>query len=396
MLWLMRSPWTVSASRDHNKILMVLYYYHPYVSGVSVMAKRVAEGLVKQGYEVTVLTSRFDKSLPKRETINGVRVLRRPVWLKLGKGVIMPTFWLDMIRLSRRNDYVNPHLPLAESGLSSLFIPKRKLVTTYQCDLNLGNSLTDKLVTIISMSLMRLQLRRSRVVVPSSRDYLQHSRMRSFLDKATPIYPMVTADDFQPVAAKPLFTRLGITDDEVKIGFMGRIVYEKGIKYLLETIPLLQKRFKKFKIIIAGDYEKVAGGSIKDELDRYLQQYPEHIIFTGFLSDAERNQFYSGLDVFVLPSIDPLEAFGMVQIEAMLCGAPVVASDMPGVREIIRETGFGRVARTKDAPDIAKQIIEVITHAKRYQPVRAQVVATFNPAQAVTDYAKLMPRSGSV
>ncbi len=375
----------------HKKILMVLYYYHPYVSGVSICAKRVAEGLVKEGYEVTVLTSRFDKTLSEQEVMNGVKIVRRPVLFKLGKGVIMPTFWWDIIRYARASDYMNPHLPMTESGFSSLFIPKKKIVTTYQCDINLGPSLVDRTIAAVSTSLMRLQLHRSRVVVPSTKDYLVHSKMKKYLFKSLPINPMVTTDDFHPVNPKPLFSRLKIDEKTVKIGFVGRVVYEKGINYLLKAIPDLEKKLDNFKIIIVGDYENVAGGSVKDELDEYLDKYPDNIVFTGFLSDKERNQFYSGIDVFVLPSIDPLEAYGMVQIEAMLCGAPVVASNLPGVREIVNKTGYGKIAKIRDSKDIARQIIEVVSHHGNYKPNREKVIELFDPRDAIKAYSSIMP-----
>lgn len=384
---------SADTAAKRNRILLVLYYYHPYVSGVSVCAKRIAEGLVAKGYEVTVLTSRFDESLPVEEEINGVKIVRRPVLFKLGKGVIMPTLWLDTIRYARSHDYVNAHLPMADTGISSLFIPKHKLVTTYQCDINLGTGITDRLVAAVSMGLMHLQLARSRVVVPSSDDYLRHSKMKRYINKAVPIAPPVTESEFHYVDPKPLFKQLGIKQGEVKIGFVGRIVYEKGINYLLESIPYLEKKYKKFKIIIAGDYEKVAGGSIKDQLDRYMAKYPDRVIFTGYLNDDDLRSFFSGLDVLVLPSMDPLEAFGMVQIEAMLCGAPVVASNLPGVRGIVRRTGFGRISKLRDPEDIARQIIEVVENPKKYKQPREKIVADFNPDDTIDAYAKLMPKS---
>ena len=374
-----------------KKVLMVLYYYHPYISGVSVCAKRVAEGLVRNGYKVTVLTSRFDKTNPKNETINGVNIVRRPVMLRISKGVLMPTFWLDIIRYARRNDYVNPHLPMAESGLSSFFIPKKKIITTYQCDIFLGAGIINNLATSFLMNLMRIQLMRSRVVVPSTRDYLEHSKMKKYLIKANPIYPTVPVSDFTPIDPRSLYKKLQVQVKDIKIGFVGRIVYEKGINYLLEAVPYLNKKISNYKIIIVGNYENVAGGSIKEQLDHYMGLYPDKIIFTGFLNDKERNQFYSGLDVFVLPSIDPLEAYGMVQVEAMLCGAPVVASNLPGVREIVSKTNFGRTSKIKNPEDIATQIIEVIQHPKKYKPLRQQVIKLFDPQESIEAYSRLMP-----
>ena len=372
-------------------VLIVLYYYHPYVSGVSVCAKRVAEGLVENGYKVTVLTSRHDKTLPKNQTINGVNVVRRPVMLRAGKGVLMPTFWFDIIRYARKNDYINPHLPMAESGLSSFFIPKRKIITTYQCDIFLGVGKINILLASLIMNLMSIQLIRSRVVVPSTHDYLEHSKMKKYLSKANPIYPTVPVADFSPIDPRSLYKKLQIQPKDIKIGFVGRIVYEKGINYLLESIPYLDKKISNFKIIIVGNYENVAGGSIKEQLDRYMGLYPDKIIFTGFLSDNERNQFYSGLDVFVLPSIDPLEAYGMVQVEAMLCGVPVVASNLPGVREIVTKTKYGRISKIKNPEDIAKQIIEVIQNPGKYKPSRQQVIKLFDPQESIKAYSRLMP-----
>jgi len=380
-----------ASGANHKKILIVLYYYYPYVSGVSVCAKRVAEGLVGLGYDVTVLTAQFDTALAGEEIIEGVRVIRRPVLLKLNKGVIMPTFWLAIARYARHYDYVNAHLPMADSGLAALFIPKHKLVTTYQCDIYLGNGLLDRLIAAVSVNLMRLQLWRSRVVIPSSRDYLEHSKMKAYLPKAVPIYPTVTADEFKPIDSADFFKRYSISKKTIKIGFVGRVVYEKGINYLLSSIPELQKRLNDFKIIIAGDYENVAGGSTKDELDKYMEHYPDRILFTGYLGDDDRNRFYSGIDVLVLPSIDPLEAFGMVQVEAMLCGSPVVASDLPGVREVVRQTGYGRICKIKDPADIAQQIIEVVQNSSKYQPVRSKVLGYFDPDMTIAAYAKLMP-----
>lgn len=375
-----------------TKILIVLYYYHPYVSGLSILAKAVAEGLVGQGYEVTVLTSRYDKKLAKREAIDGVTVLRRPVLFQLGKGVIMPTLIFDMIRLARRNDYVNIYLPLAESGLASLFIRKKKMVASYVCDIYLGSKPHERLITFVSMCLMHVQLMRARVVTPLSTDYLAHSKMKRYLSKSTPIYPPVEVDKFTPQDPDPLFNRLQLAGGGVKIGFVGRIVYEKGIGYLLGAVPYLESKLPNFKIILVGDYEKIAGGSTKDELDSYIKQYPGRIEFTGYLDDLDRNRFYTGLDVLVLPSIDPLEAFGMVQVEAMLCGTPVVASNLPGVREVVQKTGYGRISKVRDSRDIAAQIVEVVTHPQKYQPVRKKVQQAFNAKESIDNYARVMPK----
>lgn len=375
-----------------KKLLMVLYYYYPYVSGLSIYAKRIAEGLVKRGVEVTILTSRYDNNLAKEETINGVQIIRRPVLFKLGKGVVMPSLPLDIIVKSKDYDYINPMLPMAEIGPVLLFIPRSKIIVSYICDLYLGDKALSRAITFLSFASMHIALIRAKEIFALSHDYLSNSKMKIYQYKATGVYPMIDASEFLPVSDGVDFfkTTLGVDKETKKIGFVGRIVYEKGINYLLESIKYINQSIEDFKVIIVGDYKNVAGGSIKEELDLYIERHPDKIIFTGYLDDSELKRFYSGIDVLVLPSIDPLEAFGMVQVEAMLCGTPVIASDLPGVREVVQKTGFGLISRTKDPQDIASKIIEVLRNREKYIPVRKKVMEAFDPEVPLDTYIAKM------
>lgn len=372
-----------------KSLLIVLYYYEPYISGLSIYAKSIAENLVQRGYRVTILTSRYDNTLPEKETINGVTVLRRPVLVKIGKGVVMPTLFFDLIKQSRRHDFVNPMLPMAEIGPMLFFIKRSKIIVTYVCDLYLGSGLLSRLITFMSFISMHLALLRAPKIFALSHDYLSHSKMKRYTHKAVGVYPIIEPDVFRATSGdKSILSSLGISQKTKTIGFVGRIVYEKGIDYLLDGIQYLKKDLSDFKIIIVGDYTKVAGGSIKDKLDTYINKYPDKILFTGYLSISELKQFYSEIDVLVLPSIDPLEAFGIVQVEAMLCGTPVVTSNLPGVREVVQNTGFGRLSKVKDSKDIAKQAIEVIDHPAKYKPDRKRVIAAFNKETPLGAYVE--------
>lgn len=345
-----------------KKILIVLYYYHPYVSGLSVLAKNIAENLDKSKFEVTVLTTKFDNSLSGKEVISGVTVIRTPVLFKLSKGVISPLFFLKTILLAKKHDIVNFHLPIADAGLSVFFIPKKKIITQYHCDLNLKNGLLDKCISWLSYLLMDITLFKSKKNIVSTLDYFSHSKLNKYLNKSIQIYPPVDTDKFFPQPYNNLLTKLSISKKIFKIGFVGRIVQEKGLEYLLESINYLQSEIEDFVIIIVGDYKNIAGGSIKSSLNKYIEKFPGRIIFTGYINDSELISFYSMIDILVLPSIDPLESFGLVQIEAMLCGTPVIASDMPGVREIIMKTGNGFLSIPKNSKNIGEQIVKLHTN----------------------------------
>ena len=132
-------------------------------------------------------------------------------------------------------------------------------------------------------------------------------------------------------------------------------------------------------LVIAGEKEKVAGGTVTNRLVNLAQKHKDQILFTGFIEDTLLEHFYSSCDVFVLPSVDRLESFGMVQVEAMLCGTPVVAAERPGVSLPILTTGMGRIVPPKNPRALADGIIEVLEnrdHYLRYRhhPTRSRFV----------------------
>jgi len=90
------------------RILIVLTYYRPHTSGLTIYAERLARGLAARGHQVTVLTSRFNRSRPIEALEDGVRVVRAPVLFRVSKGVIMPTFGWLATQLVREHDVVSP------------------------------------------------------------------------------------------------------------------------------------------------------------------------------------------------------------------------------------------------------------------------------------------------
>jgi glycosyltransferase involved in cell wall biosynthesis len=93
--------------------------------------------------------------------------------------------------------------------------------------------------------------------------------------------------------------------------------------------------------------------------------------------------------VLALPSINATESFGLVQVEAMLSGVPVVASDLPGVRQPIRLTGMGEIARIGDAADLARKLLEVLASPGKYRRDAAAIRSTFPPGKTLDFYEGL-------
>jgi glycosyltransferase involved in cell wall biosynthesis len=133
------------------------------------------------------------------------------------------------------------------------------------------------------------------------------------------------------------------------VGFLGRIVEEKGLQYLVQAFQQLGD--PDARLLIGGDFAAVAGGSVVDQV-RGLAAGDERIRFLGFLPEEQIADLYASIDVFALPSVNSFEAFGIVQVEAMMAGVPALASDLPGVRTPVQETGFGVVTTPRDVGDI--------------------------------------------
>src|SRR3989338_3769644 len=119
------------------RILTTLSYYRPYVSGLTICAQRLIEGLSKKGFEFKVLTSRYKQNLSREagSRLAGPKVIRVSTWCTLGKVPIMPGYLPALIRELLRVDLVWIHLPQAE-GLTAALLAKlagKKVITTVHC-----------------------------------------------------------------------------------------------------------------------------------------------------------------------------------------------------------------------------------------------------------------------
>jgi len=363
------------------KILFASNYYYPYISGVSECERMLAEAFCAAGHDVTVSTSNHAK-LPAFEVINGVKVERAPIICKISKGTVSPAYIWRTIKKAKEADVVNLHLPMLESSIISRFIKKEKLVVTYHSDISLEKGFLNNFIVKTVFGSNRVCLRRARKIAIASIDYARHSEfLKEFIDKIVETGSPIK--EYQPVAVQK--------DPAVKkIGFCGRIVMEKGIDVLIKAFEILSKRMSNIKLIIAGDYTNVAGGSIYPQLKDYIEKNQiKNVEFIGRIPEDELPAFYSGLDLFVLPSTNPLEAFGMVQLEAMLCGTPVVSSDLYGVRTIVQKTGMGLISRRGDAEDLAECMKKVLDNPQAFMKSREEILEYFGTAAVIKRYARL-------
>lgn len=366
----------------HDDLVIALTYYAPYVSGLTNMARDIAEGLAARGRTVTVVTSRFDPGLPRQEEINGVRVLRAPVVLRLGRGVISPQFVRLARRAISRATVGSLQLPMLEAGAIALGL-RTPLVATYHCDVTLPPGLVNAAQQLVVDTSNRIAMRTSRIVTVTSEDYARHSRM----------WPAIAPSMAVVAPPCPPVTRGEPTYRETSglhVGFLGRIVREKGLEYLVQGFRALPDADA--RLLIGGDFTHVAGGSVVDRVRAAIGD-DERIRLLGFVPHDRLGDFYASLDIFTLPSVNAFEAFGIVQGVAMQAGVPVVASDIPGVRQPIRLTGFGSVVPPADPAAITRALQELRTSPPDPVTGAAKARESFSVSAVLDAYEVLLDKA---
>ncbi len=173
-------------------------------------------------------------------------------------------------------------------------------------------------------------------------------------------YPGVDLASFKPdLGRKWLQSRIGVKERERIILFAGRIEDGKGIPELLNSFATIANRTKNVKLLIAAGR---ISPKLKDVFDKSVEKTYEKakllgirdkIIIQPFELD-EMPRVYSGADIFVLPT--RAEAFGLVYVEAMACGLPVIGTSVGGVPEIISNGEDGYLVPPEDPTELTKKI----------------------------------------
>lgn len=376
------------------RVLISLTYYLPHISGITVYNHRLAKALAAAGHTVTVITSRYDRALARSEILDGVRVIRVPVWFWISKGAIMPGFPLAFGRLLRRHDVVLMNLPNTpvESIAGPLIarLAGKPLVAKYMCDVRLPFSPFNWVVNLAVHGANLFAVALSDRVVSMTRDYAEHSSvLKRFLGKLAIIPPPVQMAAVSNEVCEAWKKRYNISGGPL-IGFAARLSTEKGVEVMLRALQRVAREFPGATVLFGGDHEAVIGErAYRDRLLPLLKTTSKNWRFLGVVPQADMPAFYSACDVTVLPSLNSTESFGIVQVESMLCGTPVVASDLPGVRDTIRRTGMGQIVPVGDDAALAGALMDVLRRRDAYVRPHEEIVHHFSIEKSKSQYERL-------
>jgi N-acetyllactosaminide 3-alpha-galactosyltransferase len=341
------------------KIAMCVPFFFPHFGGTEKYVKDLSLELVSRGHEVTVITNNVPKEAgaPAQENMEGLNVIR----IDAMNFIYLPVSFRFNLSMLKGFDLVHSHCPafgFTRAIRNRLKVPH---IVTYHCDTTisenfLGRKMPKWLIkSVEEMTNMyaRWVLPKADAIINTTESYASTSPvMKNILHNAVPIgyhYELFDASR----------QKQGITEasrDKKKVLFLGRFASNKGIDYLVRAIPAVLKAVPDAKFVLCGDGEE------KPHIEEFIDKVGvrANIEFRGKVNLDEMVNLYSTSAMYVFPSINRLEAFGIVQLEAMSCYTPVIASNIPGVNNVMEVGKSGLLVEPRDVEGLAAAIIKLL------------------------------------
>lgn len=377
------------------KILMLSWEYPPrVVGGISRVVHDLSHKLVKDGQDVTVVTYR-DGDTPYFEDDDGVKVHR------VDNFMIAPNNFIDWVMQLNFNmiaktgeiiakegkfDVIHAHDWLtayaAKTLKTSFDIPM--ICTIHATESGRNSGIRTDMQKYINDTEWLLTYEASEVIVNSN--YMKSEIQRLFglpFEKINVVPNGVNLNNFNNVYRDYDFRRRFAMDNEKIVLFMGRLVYEKGIQHLISAMPKILDHYHDVKLVIAGK------GGMLDELKAQANNLgiSQKVYFAGYLNSKDVQKIYRCADISVFPST--YEPFGIVALEAMLAGVPVVVSDIGGLNEIVEHGVTGMKSYAGNPNSIADSILTLLFDHKLCDQVvknaKAKVKAEYNWSKITSD-----------
>jgi glycosyltransferase involved in cell wall biosynthesis len=327
--------------------------------------------------------------------MDGVKIVRVPVVARVSKGVLAPTFGLVATKLVAQHDVIQLHLPQFDApGVAFRGrLMGKPSVLTYHCDLLLPPGLFNRFVNLVVKFQNNMAGILANHIVTYTQDYADHSSYLSrYGSKLTPILPPVELPVPTSEAVSAFAEKHRTKERRPVIGMAARFAAEKGVEVLLNALPFILKKYPVAQVLFAGAYQNVIGEqAYSDRLMPRIREFETqgHWAFLGNLDPLQMAAFYPNLDVLTVPSLNSTEAFGLVQIEAMMNGVPCVPSALPGVRQPVTMHGMGRVSEIGNAESLASAILDVLDHPENHRGDVAALKKAYSPDSIAQEYEKL-------
>lgn len=332
---------------------MLSSFYAPHKGGTEKYVEDLSAHLVKRGHEVTVFTHSPGDSQIHR----GIKIVRIPaLWFSY---IPVPTDRISNISVLNNFDVINSHVPPSVFSLNITPSATVSHIITYHCDpvipqfykgFTVPGWIRKKLNDYLKKKSIKA-LNMADSIIVTSDDYASTSD----IVRGKAVIPVPIGVDHTSFSC-PLPKPSNRKENIPMFLYVGRLAAGKGIDILLKAASILMKSEQRFKLEIVGEGEELR--SLKAIQSSY--GLDEVITFHGRLCKKDLIMALHNARSLVLPSVSRLEAFGIVQLEAFCNRTPVIISNLPGVRQIVKDTNGGWLFPPGDAVALAERMRFVI------------------------------------
>lgn len=343
------------------KILHVSHFFPPHIGGGETYGYNLCKELVKAGHEVEVITSNIPKSRDY-EVMDGIKVLRLPAKL-LFFTPIMPSLLSELFNNKRNPDIIHSCIPPPYTADVAAFFSKvRKIpyILTYYTDMVAPTPSGNVLKNLYYLTIGKETLGTTKKIITTTKIIKNTSNwLKPVKNKIEVIPNGVDLTIFAPnISGQEIRQKYQIADNDPILLFVGRLTFYKGVECVLQALPIIKKKINNVRLIIVGK------GYLENQLKALCASLgiEKSVIFAGRVSDNVLPKYYAAADVFVLPSTSIAEGFGIVLLEAMASGKPIVASNVGGIPEVIIDGFNGILVPPNVTKDLAESIIHLLAN----------------------------------
>jgi glycosyltransferase involved in cell wall biosynthesis len=308
------------------------------VGGVSQVVYHLSKELSRLDNDITIITTKSPRHYDLSEPyLKNVSICRVPIDIRIFSSSLIALRMFKSL-IPSEYDVIHAHTPVplvAEIAALRNLRKKSPFILSYQNDVGKEGFLGNIATMVYRSTFGRFLLEHSDVIVTSTKSYAMNSKpLARHLHKVKTIPNGVDITRFHQEIDRSTIRRKHFLDENSKVLlFVGRLDLYKGCDYLVRAVAAAIKELPPVYLILVGIGPEKAGlRAIAKELG-----IDSNTIFAGFVSDEDLPYYYAACDIFVLPSVSPLEGFGVVQLEAMACGKPVITTTIPGPSEVDTE-----------------------------------------------------------
>lgn len=332
------------------KIIQITPFYPPHLGGMENVVKEISENLAKKGHKVTVFTSDIGCKKDKLISTKNLKIH----YLKSFEIAHTPIISSLFFELSKIPQNSIIHLHIAQSftpEIVSLISKIRNIPYIAHIHIDVGPSgKLGFLLPLYKKVLLKNVLSSSSKIVVPSRDYIDLV-IKKYAILKNKIYKVPNGVDLNNFKSLPVKS-----NDPIRLLFVGRLSKQKNIPLLIRSFKIVtQKTNRKIELNIVGDGEE------KSKIINLIkaENLEKKVNLHGELRGEKLYEIYSNSDIFILTS--DYESFGMVLIEAMASGLPIIASNIPALRNVVENNKTGLLVKP-EPEDFAKAFEKLINN----------------------------------